>query len=82
MRNTENITSTSDLYDNIASVIATITFFVCWIAAIAQFGFILGLGLGWIPSYFIALIAYYLTPVILLFGILFVIFLFWALVKA
>lgn len=33
-----------------------LTFFGCWIYCIASFGFILGLGLGWIPSGFIALI--------------------------
>ena len=43
-------------YLPIAWVTGLITFFACWIYAIASWGFLLGLGLGWIPSFFVAVI--------------------------
>lgn len=41
-----------------------ITFVGCWIYAIATFGWFLGLGLGWIPSLFIAYLVGFLWPLI------------------
>lgn len=38
------------------SVIGIIVFFIGWIYAVGNFGFFLGLGLGWIPAIFVALI--------------------------
>ncbi len=45
---------------------SVITFFVCWIYAIASWGFLLGVGLGWIPSLFIAVIAGFIWPLLAL----------------
>ena len=45
-------------------ITAIITFIACWIYAIAHYGFFLGLGLGWIPSLFIAVIAGLIWPLI------------------
>lgn len=45
---------------------AVCAFFGCWIYSIAAFGWFLGLGLGWLPSYFIALIVYAVGPPLLI----------------
>jgi hypothetical protein len=47
-------------------VTGVITFIACWIYAIASWGFLLGVGLGWIPSFFIAIIAGFIWPLIAL----------------
>ncbi|WP_093119016.1 hypothetical protein [Salinihabitans flavidus] len=36
------------------TIIGVIIFFIGWIYAMGQFGFFLGLGLGWIPALFVA----------------------------
>ncbi len=43
-----------------------IAFIACWIYAIASWGFLLGVGLGWIPSLFIAVIAGFIWPLLAL----------------
>ncbi len=53
-----------DNYDTLGLITAVITFISCWIYAIISWGFLLGLGLGWIPSLFIAVIAGFLWPLI------------------
>jgi hypothetical protein len=45
-------------------ITAVITFIVCWIYAIGSWGFLLGVGLGWIPSLFIAVIAGFIWPLL------------------
>ena len=45
-------------------ITSVITFLGCWIYAIAQYGFFIGIGLGWIPSMIIAVIAGLLWPLI------------------
>jgi hypothetical protein len=45
---------------------SVIAFIVCWIYAIASWGFLLGVGLGWIPSLFISLIAGFIWPLLAL----------------
>ncbi len=55
-----------------------ITFIGSWIYAIAHYGFFLGVGLGWLPSLIITLIAGLLWPlvaVLLIIGIIFVVYL-------
>lgn len=47
-------------------ITAVISFIACWIYAIASWGFLLGVGLGWIPSLFIAVIAGFIWPLIAL----------------
>ena len=39
------------------AITAAITFVCCWIYAIASWGFLLGVGFGWIPAAIIAAIA-------------------------
>jgi hypothetical protein len=58
------------------AITAVITFIVSWIYCIATYGFLLGVGLGWLPSLIVAVIAGVLWPLILLaiIIILFVIF--------
>lgn len=52
-----------------------ITFIGCWIYAIATYGFLFGVGLGWFPSAIVASIVSFLWPLIILGIILFFIFL-------
>lgn len=40
------------------------TFFGCWAYAVYEYGWFLGLGLGWLPSIFIALAAGFLWPLL------------------
>jgi len=59
-------------------VTGVITFVACWIYAIASWGFLLGVGLGWIPSLFIAIIAGFIWPLlafVLFVGLCIVVFL-------
>jgi len=46
---------------SIGIVVGIITFVVSWICCIAAFGFLLGVGLGWLPSLIVAVIAHTLT---------------------
>jgi len=43
-----------------------ITFFVSYIYCIAEYGFLLGVGLGWLPSLIVAFVAMILWPLIAL----------------
>lgn len=52
------------------AIIAFLTFVGCWIYAVSEWGFLLGFGLGWIPSFFIAAIAGAVGPTLLLLGII------------
>lgn len=54
------------------TVVGVFVFLAGWIYAIANFGFFLGVGLGWIPALFIAWILDFL--VIAIFGLSLVIF--------
>ncbi len=47
-------------------ITGAITFIACWIYAIVSWGFLLGVGLGWIPSLFIAVIAGFIWPLLAL----------------
>jgi len=53
-----------------------ITFIGCWIYAIATYGFLLGVGLGWLPSAIIATIVSFLWPLIAIGLVLLVYFIF------
>jgi hypothetical protein len=46
--------------------VGLITFVSSWIYCIAAYGFLLGVGLGWLPSLIVAAFAYFLT--VLLWG--------------
>lgn len=70
--------SNSNFYGIGFNITAVITFIGCWIYAIASWGFLLGVGLGWIPSLFIAAIAGFVWPLIalvLFLGLIFIAFL-------
>ena len=56
----------SDAYKIGYWITSVLTFFICWIYAIASYGFFLGLGLGWIPSIVIAVIVGALWPLAVL----------------
>jgi hypothetical protein len=66
----EHITHNSVDWDTVYTIGGFITgaiaFIACWIYAIASWGFLLGAGLGWIPSFFIAVIAGFIWPLLAL----------------
>lgn len=43
-----------------------ITFIGCWIYAIVSYGFLLGVGLGWLPSAIVATLLSFLWPILVL----------------
>ena len=49
----------------IGYIVGVISFFAGWMYAISAYGWFLGLGLGWLPAIFIALIVACLWPVVL-----------------
>lgn len=56
----------------VAAVIAVISFFASWIYCIASYGFLFGLGLGWLPSLFVGAIAFgvgFIAWPLILFGV-------------
>jgi CheY-like chemotaxis protein len=58
--------SVSTVYLVGAWITGVVTFIGCWIYAIGSYGFLLGVGLGWLPSAIVAVIAAYLWPLLLL----------------
>jgi CheY-like chemotaxis protein len=62
------------IYEVGAWITGILTFIVCWVYAIASYGFLLGVGLGWLPSAIVAVIAAYLWPLLLLLVILLVLY--------
>lgn len=48
------------------AITAIITFIGSWIYCIAKYGFLLGVGFGWLPSIIVAVIAGFLWPLIAL----------------
>lgn len=57
-------TTPSDIYAVGAVVIGGLTCIVSWVYCIATYGFLLGLGLGWIPSAMVATILGALWPLV------------------
>lgn len=51
-------------YAGVGGVVGVLTFIVSWIYCIATYGFLLGVGLGWLPSIIVAVLAALLWPVI------------------
>jgi hypothetical protein len=57
------------MYEAGYAITAFITFVACWIYAVAKYGFLIGVGLGWIPSLIVAAIAGAIWPLLaLVFG--------------
>ena len=74
--------SNDDVYNLGFSITAFIVFWASWIYCIATYGFLLGVGLGWLPSIIVAVIAGALWPLIaLLIAIGVAVILFFALKK-
>lgn len=55
-----------EAYAAIGNFFAFIVFVSCWIYCIANYGFLLGVGLGWLPSAICAAIARVVWPLIAL----------------
>ena len=55
-----------DIYLIGYTITAIITFVICYLYCIATYGFLLGLGLGWLPSGIVARIVGFLWPIIAL----------------
>lgn len=55
-----------DWYPIGAFITGVIAFLACWVFAIVSWGFLIGVGLGWIPSIFIAIIAGLIWPLLAL----------------
>ena len=63
-----------NVYAFFGVIIGIVTFFGCWFYAFSEWGFLLGVGLGWIPSIFIAIIAGFVGPALLFIGALILLF--------
>ena len=63
--------SEGNYYRVIGISVGIIAFFGSWIYAATQWGFLLGFGLGWIPSLFIGAILGFTWPIILLGAVIF-----------
>jgi len=56
----------SDTYWGIAALVGFVTFLGSWLYCIATYGFLVGVGIGWLPSAITAVVAGVLWPVIAL----------------
>lgn len=52
------------LYRTVGRIVWFVTFFGCWIYCIAAYGFLLGVGIGWLPSAIAATVAAFLWPLV------------------
>ncbi|HQU67042.1 MAG TPA: hypothetical protein PLI43_02465 [Albidovulum sp.] len=57
------------LYIVTGVIIGVVTFVGSWVYAVSEWGFLLGVGLGWIPSLFIGIIAGFVGPPVLALGL-------------
>ena len=62
------------LYTKVSIIAACISFVVAYIYCIVSYGFLLGLGLGWLPSLIFALIMFFLWPLAAAAGVALVVF--------
>jgi hypothetical protein len=58
------------IYQIITGLVGFITFWVSWIYCISEYGYLFGVGLGWLPSLIVAAFAAALWPLALI-GLLF-----------
>lgn len=65
--------SDDDVYRLGFNITAFIVFIGSWVYCIAEYGFLLGVGLGWLPSIIVAYIAGFLWQLIVL-GIVIIVF--------
>ena len=66
MKNWGDAYMDEDLYTGGAAITSFIVFIGTWIWCISEYGFLLGVGLGWLPSGSVAGIAGFLWPLIAL----------------
>jgi len=59
----------AEVYEVVAKITGFIVFIGCYIYCIASYGFLLGVGLGWLPSLIVAVIAGALWPLLALVAI-------------
>lgn len=71
-----------DFLPGLAGIVGVVTFFGCWIYAVATYGWFLGLAFGWIPSLIVAGIATLLSPIIAILLLIGVVVLFVVLAKS
>ena len=61
-RKTDDFWSDPEIWAELVSaLVAIIVFFGCWVYAVAEAGWFLGLAFGWIPSVIIAAIAHFVA---------------------
>lgn len=59
------------LYGIISAIIAFVVFIGSWIYCINKYGYLFGVGLGWLPSMIVATLAYWLwLPALIIVGII------------
>ena len=58
--------SDDEAYWAVGNVFAVITFIISWVYCIFHYGFLLGVGLGWLPSLICAAFARVVWPLLLL----------------
>jgi hypothetical protein len=51
-------------YETGASIVGVVTFFGSWVYCIAHYGYLLGVGLGWLPSLIVAALAAAVWPLL------------------
>ena len=62
----ESLFDIEDLCGIAKGIVIVISFFCCWIFSMMSWGMLLGIGLGWLPSIFVALICGFLWPIFVL----------------
>ena len=66
-----------EAYQISAAIVGVITFIITYIWSIVNYGFLFGVGLGWLPSMILAVVVGFLWPVILFvffIGVLFILY--------
>ncbi len=51
-----------------------VVFIATWIYCIAEYGFLFGVGLGWLPAFILGILAFWIWPVFIIGGIIFLIY--------
>lgn len=53
-------------YDALGQIVGSLTFLAAWIWCGVEYGFLLGVGLGWLPSAIVAVAVRHLWPLALI----------------
>lgn len=65
-----------DAYAIVSGLVGVVTFVGTWIYCVAEYGFLLGVGLGWLPAMITAVFAALLWPLLAIALLFFLAFLF------